>query len=202
MNEQSIKPMIESLEELFSKFNAEFYGGTLQKPVLLIASNGKKPAYGWCSNWRAWGEDDDEQKGYFEICIVAEYLNREPEEVAETLLHEMAHLYDAQNGIKDSSRGGTYHNKKFKEAAEAHGLTVTKSDKYGWAQTELNAAAAEYLKSIDWKGFSLFRRSVETEAKKQSQSYVYTCPVCGVKVRSTKMLNLVCGDCNEPMICS
>jgi len=27
-------------------------------------------------------------------------------------MHEMAHLYNLQNGIKDTTRAGLYHNKK------------------------------------------------------------------------------------------
>lgn len=57
------------------------------------------------------------------------------EQVAETLLHEMVHLYNLQIGVQDTSRGGTYHNKKYKEAAEKHGLTVEKDAKYGWTKT-------------------------------------------------------------------
>lgn len=57
--------------------------------------------------------------------MCAEYMRRSFEEICGTLLHEMAHLYNLINGIKDCNK--LYHNKKFKEAAEAHGLTVTKN---------------------------------------------------------------------------
>jgi len=33
MAEQSLKPIIDKLENLFSKFNEKFYGGELQKPI-------------------------------------------------------------------------------------------------------------------------------------------------------------------------
>ena len=40
-------------------------------------------------------------------------------ELAATLLHEMAHLYNLEHGIQDVSNNGYYHNMKFKATAEA-----------------------------------------------------------------------------------
>lgn len=203
MNEQSIKPIIESLEDLFSKFNARFYGGALQMPVIVVNSKGKRPAYGWCTCWKAWSNDEnaDENEGYYEICITSEYLNREPEEVAETMLHEMVHLYCAQNDIQDCSRSGLYHNKKYQITAEAHGLIVSKTEKCGWAETGFNEDAKRFFATLNWEGFSLFRRSDEANKTKKSSVRVYTCPVCSAKVRATKHVNIRCMDCDEEMIC-
>ncbi len=68
-----------------------------------------------------------------------ETIDRPIGEVAATMLHEMAHLYNLTHGIEDVSNNGYYHNKKFKETAEAHGLHIEKHDKYGWTITTLNA---------------------------------------------------------------
>ena len=37
MNEVSLKPVIEELENLFSKFNARFFDGGLEKPVITVS---------------------------------------------------------------------------------------------------------------------------------------------------------------------
>lgn len=37
MNEVSPKPVIEELENLFSKFNARFFDGGLEKPVITVS---------------------------------------------------------------------------------------------------------------------------------------------------------------------
>lgn len=34
MSETSLKPVIEKLEDLFSKFNSKFYNGELQTPII------------------------------------------------------------------------------------------------------------------------------------------------------------------------
>lgn len=163
MKENSLKPVIEKLEDLFSKFNEKFYNNELDKPIITVSPDTTKGAYGWCTAWKAWStqekvtdfskmkpEDIEAMKkeGFYEINICAEYLSRPFDKVAQTLLHEMVHLYNLQVGVQDTSRGGTYHNKKYKEAAEKHGLTVEKDAKYGWTKTSLNDEAQAFVDSL------------------------------------------------------
>ena len=155
MNEVSLKPVIEELENLFSKFNARFFADKLEKPVITVSPDHTRGAYGWCTGWKAWKAGEDE--GHYEINLCAEYLNRPFEETCGTLIHEMVHLQNLQDGVQDTSRSGTYHNKKFKETAEAHGLTVEKGEKYGWHKTALSPEALEFVQSLGKQGFTLVR---------------------------------------------
>jgi len=119
------------LNKIFDLLNAEFFESALSRPTITIQSTPR--AYGHFSL-----RDDtwvSKLGGTHEINIGAGTLARPIEEVAATLLHEMVHYFNYENGIQDCSRGNTYHNKKFKAAAEAHGLNVTHSDKYGWSHT-------------------------------------------------------------------
>lgn len=90
MNEVSLKPVIEELESLFSKFNARFFADKLEKPVITVSPDHTRGAYGWCTGWKAWKAGEDE--GHYEINLCAEYLNRPFEETCGTLIHEMVHL--------------------------------------------------------------------------------------------------------------
>ena len=45
MNEVSLKPVIEELENLFSKFNARFFDGGLEKPVITVSPDHTRGAY-------------------------------------------------------------------------------------------------------------------------------------------------------------
>ena len=54
MNEVSLKPVIEELENLFSKFNARFFADKLEKPVITVSPDHTRGAYGWCTGWKAW----------------------------------------------------------------------------------------------------------------------------------------------------
>ena len=155
MNEVSLKPVIEELENLFSKFNARFFADKLEKPVITVSPDHTRGAYGWCTGWKAWKAGEDQ--GHYEINLCAEYLNRPFEETCGTLIHEMVHLQNLQDGVQDTSRSGTYHNKKFKETAEAHGLTVEKGEKYGWHKTALSPEALEFVQSLGKQGFTLVR---------------------------------------------
>ena len=47
MNEVSLKPVIEELENLFSKFNARFFADKLEKPVITVSPDHTRGAYGW-----------------------------------------------------------------------------------------------------------------------------------------------------------
>lgn len=106
MNEVSLKPVIEELENLFSKFNARFFADKLEKPVITVSPDHTRGAYGWCTGWKAWKAGEDE--GHYEINLCAEYLNRPFEETCGTLIHEMVHLQNLQDGVQDTSRSGTY----------------------------------------------------------------------------------------------
>ncbi len=216
MNKQSLKPIIEKLESLFSKFNEKFFNNELQIPVITVSPDTTKGAYGWCTDWKAWSteapkpikdlstltkEQLDSMKkddGFYEINLCAEYLSRPFEQVAETLLHEMVHLYNLQEDVQDTSRGGTYHNQKYKDAAVAHGLTVEKDKKYGWNKTKLNDDAKAYVDSLQDKKFQLYRKIIPvvsgTKKSKQS-SRKYVCPGCGCIIRATKEVHVICGDC-------
>lgn len=76
-------------------------------------------------------------------------------------MHEMVHLCNLQNGIIDVSRGGRYHNKKFKEKAEESGLIVEHHQTYGWTKTELAQETENFINSLvlNSEDFSLSRES-------------------------------------------
>ena len=201
-NTASLQSVIGKLEELFSKFNAKFFNGELTTPVIAASPDNTRGAFGWCTGWKAWKDADGKNDGYYEINMCAEHLSRPFELVCETLLHEMVHLANLQRGIKDTSRGGTYHNKDFKNAAETIGLTVEKT-KSGWNKTGLTEDLEKYLKTEFGKdGFKLYReRQLKLSAKtsgKKSNSRKYVCPCCGAIIRATKEVNVTCTDCNEP----
>ena len=54
MNEVCLKPVIDELETLFSKFNKAFFEGKLEKPVITVSPDHTRGAYGWCTGWKAW----------------------------------------------------------------------------------------------------------------------------------------------------
>jgi predicted SprT family Zn-dependent metalloprotease len=200
------------LQRIFKLLNDLYYCGELIAPVITVQAQGKRSAYGWCTLQKIWRkgsnkdipEESPERDSYYEINFCAEYLERSNEDIAETMLHEMAHLYNVQNNIKDNSRSGTYHNDKFKATAEAHGLNVQKIEKYGWAFTRLTDSAREQIGKlqINRQAFKMTRQAGtgKKKGKAKSSSRKYVCPCCGTSVRATKEVFILCGDCQETMI--
>lgn len=214
MVDQSLTPVIGKLEKLFSMLNQQFFNDDLQTPVITVSPDTTKGAYGWCTSWRAWTDKAPEaladmtaeevkateSDGYYEINICAEHIARSFTDIVETLLHEMTHLYNLQIGVQDTSRGGFYHNKHFADAAESHGLTVEKTAKYGYSKTALNAEAQAFVNGLGDTRFELYRRpTIKARGSKKNQgSRKYVCPCCGTIIRTTREVNVICGDCNTP----
>ena len=198
MSEASLKPVIDELETLFSKFNARFFENKLERPVITVSPDHTRGAYGWCTSWKAW-QNGAKEGGFYEVNLCAEYLNLPYEETCGTLLHEMVHLLNLQDGVQDTSRSGTYHNKKFKETAEAHGLIVEKGEKYGWHKTSLSPEALEFVQSLGKQGFTLVRpRPLVLKGSSKSggsSSRKYVCPCCGTIIRATKEVHVICAEC-------
>lgn len=102
------------LEKMFRELNKHYFGGQLPEPIISLKKTPSAYGHITCSKvWQAGGENK------YEINISSATLDRPIEETAATLLHEMVHEYCLENGIKDTSNNGTYHNKRFKEQAEA-----------------------------------------------------------------------------------
>jgi hypothetical protein len=96
-----------------------------------------KLGHWWGGRWLA----DGSVRG--EVLLAGEALHLPAAEVFEVLLHEAAHGLNAARGIKDTSRGGRYHNQRFRMTAVVLGLQVDQMRPYGWAKTTLTTTAAE-----------------------------------------------------------
>ena len=201
MKDSSLQNIINELENLFELFNKKYFENKLSKPVITVSPDSTKGAYGWCTSWKAWKDGKSE---YYEINMCAEHLTRPIEQLAGTMLHEMVHLFNLEEGVQDCSRGGFYHNAKFKKAAEEHGLIVEAVPKYGFAKTYLTDGAKKAIENFNGKSaFVLYRdsgkKAEKTTTKSKSSSRKYVCPCCGTIVRATKEVKIICGDCNELM---
>lgn len=203
----SIMPIINGLEQLFDKINEKFFNSELSKIVITLSEEGRRSTYGWFTVQQVW--QDAEEVRYHEINICPEYLNRPINEVCGTLLHEMVHLKCSQDGIQDCSNGGRYHNKKFKLYAEKHGLNVTKTEKYGFADTTLKPETIKFINALKLESFELFRNlnfgdsgtEIDDEGEqggslKPSSTRKYVCPKCDLSIRATKDVRVRCDECD------
>ena len=199
------------LEKIFRALNQDYFDGELEEAIITIQSTPR--AYGHVTVAKAWSRADGEQR--HELNIGAGTLDRPIEDVVATVLHEMVHLYNLQHGIQDCSRGGTYHNKRFRDAAEARDLRISYDSRIGWSITEPTDALIEYILNQGWSeihmnrhdGFSMrgiggkgAAGGMPTGTPKPSSTRKLICPCCGNSVRATKTVRIMCMDCMEQMI--
>lgn len=199
------------LNKVFDLLNDEFFENALSRPTITIQSTPK--AYGhFTLNSNTWVSTNGSTH---EINIGAGALARPIEEVSATMLHEMVHYYNFENGIQDCSRGGTYHNRRFKESAETHGLTVAHHEKYGWVITSPSDRLLDFvlengltdiqinrneLTGFKPTGTGLHNSSDNSVPRKPSSTRKYACPCCGMSVRATRTVRIACLDCGVQML--
>ncbi|MCM1149678.1 MAG: SprT-like domain-containing protein [Butyricicoccus sp.] len=202
------------LEKIFRVLNAHYFDGELEEPVITIQSTPR--AYGHVTVAKSWSRADGEKR--HELNIGAGTLDRPIENVVSTLLHECCHLYNLQRGIQDCSRGGTYHNKRFKQTAESRDLIISYDSRIGWSVTEPSDALIEFIISQGWEDIHMSRNdgytargigkgagasggnTAPTVTPKPSSTRKLICPCCGQSVRATRAVNIICGDCFLPMV--
>lgn len=128
------------LEKIFRALNERYFDNELEEPIITIQSTPK--AYAHVTIGKAWQRGDTTRR---ELNIGAGTLDRSIFEIVASELHECIHIYNMQHGIQDCSRGGAYHNKRFKEAAEARDLKISYDPRIGWSITEPTDALCEFI---------------------------------------------------------
>lgn len=195
------------LEKMFRSLNDHYFNSEVEEPIITIQSTPK--AYGHVTVSKTWHKNNGEWR--HELNIDAGTLDRPIEDVTATLLHEMVHLYHLQNNVKDCSRGGTYHNKRFKLTAEICDLQIDFDPRIGWSITSPTEALVDFIVAQGWQDICMGRMdgyitgkpgrgtssgtNEPTKTKKPSSTRKYVCPKCKMSVRATREVNLLCGDC-------
>lgn len=106
-----------------------------------------KLGHWWGGRWLAGGE----VRG--EVLLAGEALHLPADKVFEVLLHEAAHGINAARGIKDTSRGGRYHNQRYADTAREVQLRVRATPPYGLADTSLTPESLDrYAGTIERLG--------------------------------------------------
>ncbi|NYB73770.1 SprT-like domain-containing protein [Sedimentibacter hydroxybenzoicus DSM 7310] len=197
------------LEQAYNVLNQHYFGGILPPVIITVQSSPK--TNGHYTKFDAWEQSN---QGYREINISAENLNRPIQCVIATLIHEMVHHFCDQQGIKDCSRGGVYHNKKFKEQAQQRDLIIEYNPRIGFSVTSPSYALVAFIEGQGWQGIDLSRvgghsvpgggsdnagNSGGDNGKPKSSTRKYQCRVCQNSVRATKEVHIACLDCNTQM---
>lgn len=179
------------------KYLAKKYSVKTDKLYVNVQTS--KGAFGHYSKNR-WLMGEQKEK-VDELALNPEYFQN-PLEIIDTILHELVHVYCEQNNIKDTSRNGYYHNKKFKDIAEGYGLLCEATDA-GWNTTSKgNEEKLEEINSeLPYRITSdMIRRSTEKPKRTRTSTpkHAYTCPICGTTIKHKDLIYAFCAkdrDC-------
>jgi hypothetical protein len=142
-----------------------------------------------------------------EVLIAGEGLRRPGEDVLTTLLHEAAHALAHVRGVKDTSRGGRYHNDQFRLVGEELGLTIAQSPPFGWASASLSETAIEVYQAqleVLRPALGSYRLAESARADVSRTAHNLQVAVCGcdrrIRIAASTLAAgpVVCGLCGKP----
>ncbi len=201
---------IEIIENAINFLNKNLFDNQLSNIKVTIQPDSKanRLTYGWaCSS--IWS--NGKIKAH-ELNITANSLKRPFNEIWITLVHELIHIYAFCTGDESgaTSRQGRYHGKKFKELCDRFYLITEKEKTIGYVtphQKMMKEQKELYLEfkklyNINLSKVFKYQRIVFEKPEKEnkpSSNSKYVCQCCGISFTTKKGLNLICGECNNPL---
>lgn len=215
----STSRLTNQLERMIRALIHDFFNDVMPMPIVTCVPSAR--AYAHYTVAPVWNVGCGEFTQKHEINISSAYLMRGLEYITASALHELVHYYcDTVLNVQDTSNRGVYHNHKFKEEAEKHGLICNRSEKYGFSDT--SSVLSDEL--LDWVLLHDEFREIElnrtipgmiamgvgprsadggalpTSTTKPSSTRKLVCPCCKQSVRATRTVNILCGDCMVKMV--
>lgn len=193
------------LQEAFDHYNETLFDGSLPAAVITIDSRSGK-FHGLYQTEKMESTDNKDEK-LSVITLQADTMNRDPEIVLSTFVHEMAHHW--QYAFGTPSRNG-YHNKEWADKMESIGLTPSNTGEPGGKRTgsqmthyitpggKFEQATADFLtKEKTAILFAGIKRPTGKASQKSRNKIKYTCPTCSTNIWGKPGLNVQCTDCAE-----
>lgn len=188
------------LDKAYSYFNERLFNSEL--PQALITMQRKKNSLGYFASKRFESKTDETAIAHEIALNPATFKTRTDKDILSTLVHEMCHLWQQENG-KPSKKA--YHNTEWSEKMLTVGLipshdgTIT-GKRTGQSMTHyieefglFDRLASEYLKDNE---LSLYQDialdgAAAKKAKKKNK-VKYTCPLCNSNAWAKPRMMLIC----------
>ncbi len=190
-------------QRLFAHFNRELFGGALPPVLLNFSRKSKAAGFFAPARWARREAAADEERTH-EISINPETLSAPLVEAADTLVHEMVHLWQREHG--KPSRAG-YHNRQWAEKMRAIGLEPVSLDSdngTGQRVGDRPIPGGPFLRAFEELPAAarlplVCAAEVTRPKKPRADKVKYTCPECGVNVWGKAGLSVICGECGCEM---
>jgi hypothetical protein len=180
-NTTATLPILEALNTTYQRIRADH--PEVPNAVIVVGAPGKVRGgqvhgHFLAQSWANPDFQDAETDSDFlhEISLSGESLERGADHVLGTLIHEAAHALAFERGIKDTSNGARYHNKKFKAVAEELGILLEQAPTIGWSVTRISTVTYlrfyEELINLRWAlgTYRLPEYSVKPKVRKRTKA--------------------------------
>lgn len=131
---EDIMYLEEEMEQLYKIINKRLYNNDLPVPYFRM-HNARYRKKGWNIQYK--------QNKVCQIDINQKSLDNDKNIVLE-MLHQMVHIYCWKQNKKDTSRGGQYHNKIFRDIANEKGLVVDYNKNSGYQVIDISKSLLFY----------------------------------------------------------
>ena len=172
----------------FNWFNARHWNNELPTPIVSFfpqPPNGNRLGHFWANTWR---EHDREERRDEVIFYADKCLQQGINQVLQTLLHEMVHLWQKTKGKPGKDN---HHNRAWHAEAKRVGLQTEGPKGFTTATDEFNARLREFAPRVEacpW-------RSPPTRQK--GKMILWMCS-CGIKIRAGRRdIDIRCNLCEE-----
>lgn len=209
--------VIGQIQTMARKINERWFNNELNIEECVWTVSSQPTSYGFFTPYNSYKIFDKIQgeKEAVQISLGSETLNRPIENVVATMIHEMVHWYNFNNGIKDCSRGNRYHNKHFRNEAEKHGIKISYNDTIGWSITEPTEELIDWIIEEAFEELRLQEKSytsliaiggtsgtsTTTTIKPKTNNIKLVCPKCGQIARTTNPNHKIgCWGCMVQMV--
>jgi SprT-like family len=195
------REQFESYSKAYDYFNENLFEGKLPRCILNFSRKSKRTR-GFFAPQR-W-----ERQGVFthEISLNPDHLGRPPRETLGTLVHEMVHLWQEEEGTP--SRNG-YHNKEWGQKMDEVGLTPTSTGEPGGKRTGQSVTHVIVEKGLFARAFDAMPEECllpwlssmpGSRTATRNPKVKYTCPLCASNAWGKPGISIVCGECDVPFL--
>lgn len=205
MNTVEDKREYAMLQAAYDFFNAKFFDSRLPRVFFTIDWHNKKSNGYFCPHKLVNKEDAEAKAKASVIALNPDYLARDVYEVLATLVHEMCHVWEFEEFIKDPYKLTSYHSKRFeKKLSECNLKAVINNKSRSSCSTVIpddgifKGIADEYLKTKEFLSIAstnAIKTEVEKKAKAKNKTK-YFCTGCETNVWGKAGLNLHCNECD------